>query len=165
VAEIAGALVLLSGGATAAAAIAPSVATSATIHGCANDKTGALTVLLKSGAKCPKGTTTLSWNKTGPQGPAGTTGVFGSATNAASEGTGGATCTVGGIILTAGSIDPAGSLLANGQILSIDQYTALFALLGTKYGGNGTTTFALPNLQKAAPDGLSYSICVVGDYP
>src|SRR6185436_11327620 len=35
----------------------------------------------------------------------------------------------------------------NGQILSISQNTALFSLLGTPYGGNGQTTFALPNLQ------------------
>jgi microcystin-dependent protein len=35
----------------------------------------------------------------------------------------------------------------NGQILPISQYTALFSLLGTYYGGNGTSTFALPNLQ------------------
>ena len=38
-----------------------------------------------------------------------------------------------------------------GQILSIQQNTALFAILGTNYGGNGTTTFALPNLQGQAP--------------
>ena len=37
--------------------------------------------------------------------------------------------------------------LANGQILPIAQNQALFALLGTTYGGNGQTTFALPNLQ------------------
>ena len=39
----------------------------------------------------------------------------------------------------------------NGQILSIAQNTALFALLGTTYGGNGQTTFALPNLQSRVP--------------
>ncbi len=36
---------------------------------------------------------------------------------------------------------------ANGQILSIQQYTALFSLYGTSFGGNGSTNFALPNLQ------------------
>jgi microcystin-dependent protein len=41
--------------------------------------------------------------------------------------------------------------LCNGQVLSISQNTALFALLGTMYGGNGTTTFALPNLQSRVP--------------
>lgn len=42
---------------------------------------------------------------------------------------------------------PTGSMMANGQILSISQNSALFALLGTMYGGNGTTTFALPDLR------------------
>lgn len=42
---------------------------------------------------------------------------------------------------------PQGWALCNGQILSIAQNTALFSLLGTTYGGNGQTTFALPNLQ------------------
>ncbi|MEA2904164.1 MAG: hypothetical protein QOI12_1551 [Alphaproteobacteria bacterium] len=41
--------------------------------------------------------------------------------------------------------------LCNGQILSIAQNTALFSLLGTMYGGNGQTTFALPNLQSRVP--------------
>lgn len=42
---------------------------------------------------------------------------------------------------------PQGWLQCNGQILNISQYQALYALLGTKFGGNGTTTFALPNMQ------------------
>ena len=46
---------------------------------------------------------------------------------------------------------PRGNALCNGQILSISQNTALFSLLGTTYGGNGQTTFALPNLQGRAP--------------
>jgi microcystin-dependent protein len=41
--------------------------------------------------------------------------------------------------------------MCNGQLLSIQSNTALFALLGTTYGGNGTTTFALPNLQSRVP--------------
>jgi len=45
------------------------------------------------------------------------------------------------------SFAPEGWALCNGQILAISQYTALFSLLGTYYGGNGQTTFALPNLQ------------------
>lgn len=39
----------------------------------------------------------------------------------------------------------------NGQLLSIAQNTALFSILGTTYGGNGTSTFALPNLQGRSP--------------
>jgi microcystin-dependent protein len=46
---------------------------------------------------------------------------------------------------------PRGWALCNGQILPIAQNTALFSLLGTTYGGNGQTTFALPNLQGRWP--------------
>jgi microcystin-dependent protein len=46
---------------------------------------------------------------------------------------------------------PRGWAFCNGQILPIAQNTALFALLGTTYGGNGQTTFALPNLQGRVP--------------
>ncbi len=42
---------------------------------------------------------------------------------------------------------PRGTLEANGQIISIASNSALFSLLGTNYGGNGTTTFALPDLR------------------
>jgi len=54
---------------------------------------------------------------------------------------------------------------ADGQSLSISAYSALFALYGTSYGGNGTTNFAIPNLKRVAPDGLTYVICVAGVYP
>lgn len=46
---------------------------------------------------------------------------------------------------------PTGWALCDGQLLPISQNTALFSLLGTMYGGNGVTTFALPNLQGNAP--------------
>ena len=46
---------------------------------------------------------------------------------------------------------PRGWALCNGQTLSIQQNAALFALLGTSYGGNGVTNFMLPNLQAAVP--------------
>jgi microcystin-dependent protein len=46
---------------------------------------------------------------------------------------------------------PRGWAFCNGQNLAIAQNTALFSLLGTTYGGNGQTTFALPNLQGRAP--------------
>jgi microcystin-dependent protein len=48
---------------------------------------------------------------------------------------------------------PSGWALCNGQLLSISQNAALFSLLGTNFGGNGTTTFGLPNLQGATPVG------------
>ena len=46
---------------------------------------------------------------------------------------------------------PRGWALCNGQTLSIQQNAALFSLLGTTYGGNGITTFQLPNLQARMP--------------
>jgi microcystin-dependent protein len=46
---------------------------------------------------------------------------------------------------------PKGWAFCNGQILPISQNTALFSLLGTTYGGDGKSTFALPNLQGSAP--------------
>ena len=46
---------------------------------------------------------------------------------------------------------PRGYAFCNGQVMAIAQNTALFSLLGTNYGGNGTSTFGLPNLQGRAP--------------
>jgi microcystin-dependent protein len=46
---------------------------------------------------------------------------------------------------------PTGWATCDGQILPISQNTALFSLLGTTYGGNGQTTFALPNMQESTP--------------
>ncbi len=49
---------------------------------------------------------------------------------------------------------PRNFAFCNGQLISIAQNTALFALLGTTFGGNGQTTFALPNLQGRVPLGM-----------
>lgn len=49
---------------------------------------------------------------------------------------------------------PLGWALCQGQVMSISQYTALFSLIGTYYGGNGQTTFALPDLRSRAPIGF-----------
>ncbi|QXI28710.1 phage tail protein [Pseudomonas vanderleydeniana] len=49
---------------------------------------------------------------------------------------------------------PRGWALCNGQILSLAQNQVLFALIGTYYGGNGTTNFGLPNLQSRQPVGF-----------
>src|SRR5271155_3610803 len=46
---------------------------------------------------------------------------------------------------------PQGWAMCNGQLLPISQNTALFSLLGTTYGGDGVSTFALPNLQSRVP--------------
>ncbi|SHM89454.1 phage tail protein [Mucilaginibacter sp. OK098] len=58
---------------------------------------------------------------------------------------------LGSISLFAGNFAPRGWALCNGQLLPISQYAALFSILGTTYGGNGTTTFALPNFQGIMP--------------
>lgn len=57
------------------------------------------------------------------------------------------------IMLFAGNFAPRYWAYCNGQILPIAQNQALFALLGTTFGGNGTTTFALPDLQGRAAIG------------
>ena len=54
---------------------------------------------------------------------------------------------VGQIITVGFNFAPRGFAFCDGQLLSISQNTALFALLGTTYGGNGQTTFALPDLR------------------
>jgi microcystin-dependent protein len=58
---------------------------------------------------------------------------------------------VGEIRMVGFNFAPVGWQLCNGQIISISQNAALFALLGTQFGGNGTSTFGLPNLQGRMP--------------
>ena len=58
---------------------------------------------------------------------------------------------LGEIRLLSFTFPPKGWALCNGQLLPINQNQALFAILGTTYGGNGQTTFALPNLQGRVP--------------
>lgn len=60
---------------------------------------------------------------------------------------------LGDIFMFAGNFPIANplTLQCNGQILPIPQFTALYSVIGTQYGGNGTTTFALPNLMGSCP--------------
>jgi microcystin-dependent protein len=73
---------------------------------------------------------------------------------------------LGEIRMFGGNFAPRGWAFCNGQILPISQNTALFSLLGTTYGGNGTSTFALPNLQSRVPvhwgTGAGLSSYVIG---
>jgi hypothetical protein len=55
------------------------------------------------------------------------------------------------ILIVSFNFPPKGWALCNGQLLPINQNQALFALLGTTYGGNGQTNFALPNLRGRVP--------------
>src|SRR5437763_14625562 len=58
---------------------------------------------------------------------------------------------MGEIKIISWNFAPQGWAFCNGQFLAINQNQALFSLLGTMYGGNGQTTFALPNLQGRVP--------------
>jgi microcystin-dependent protein len=61
---------------------------------------------------------------------------------------------LGSIFLFAGNFAPRGYALCQGQLIAISSNAALFSILGTTYGGNGTTTFALPDLRGRAPIGV-----------
>ncbi|HEY6351140.1 MAG TPA: tail fiber protein [Candidatus Angelobacter sp.] len=58
---------------------------------------------------------------------------------------------IGEIRMFAGNFAPVGWAFCNGAVIPIDQNDALFNLIGTTYGGDGQTTFALPNLQSCVP--------------
>jgi hypothetical protein len=135
-----------------------------------------------SGAKGDTGST----GATGPAGPGGDTGPigaigatgpsgsdptadgfvgrFGTNTNNAAAADG-QTCTIGEILLSASPSVTVGGVPADGQLMPISQNTALFSVLGTTYGGNGTSNFALPDLRGLAPNNMTYSICDLGIFP
>lgn len=61
---------------------------------------------------------------------------------------------------------PSGWMACQGQILNVAQYSALFSLLGAQFGGNGSTTFGIPDLRNASPQtGMQFCICITGIYP
>lgn len=70
---------------------------------------------------------------------------------------------LGGIILFAGNFAPQGWAFCDGSLVSVSENMALFSVLGTTYGGDGVSNFALPNL----PDqgGAKHIIALVGIYP
>ncbi|SMC64058.1 phage tail protein [Primorskyibacter flagellatus] len=61
---------------------------------------------------------------------------------------------MGDIVMVGENYCPRGWAETNGQLMPISQYSALFSLLGTTYGGDGRTTFALPNLQSRVVVGM-----------
>jgi microcystin-dependent protein len=75
---------------------------------------------------------------------------------------------VGEIRMFGGNFAPAGWMTCDGQLLAISDYSTLFNLIGTTYGGNGQTTFALPDLRGRVPlhfgsgGGTSYSLGASG---
>jgi microcystin-dependent protein len=72
---------------------------------------------------------------------------------------------IGQVLLVPYNFLPDGWLPCIGTILPIANYQPLFALLSTKFGGNGQTTFAIPDLQNICPTGMMYIIAYVGIYP
>jgi microcystin-dependent protein len=74
---------------------------------------------------------------------------------------------LGEIMLFAGNFPPRGWAFCNGQLLAISQNNALFALIGTTYGGDGVNTFGLPNMQSRVPvhmgQGTGLSPFVIGE--
>lgn len=62
---------------------------------------------------------------------------------------------LGEVRIWAGSFAPRGWMFCEGQTLNINQYQALYSLLGTQYGGNGVTTFNIPDLRGRVPVGVN----------
>jgi hypothetical protein len=119
----------------------------------------------------------------GPEGPAGAPGTIPANLQALSDQLSpsgynngnfhnASSCYVGDIVLsvngygtTGGGTDSGAWTPADGSLLPINTDTALFSLIGTTFGGDGTTNFALPDLRPFAPKGLQYSICMFGIFP
>lgn len=75
---------------------------------------------------------------------------------------------IGIVKLFGGNFAPLGWAFCDGTLLSIAQNQALFALIGSQFGGDGRTTFALPNLEplKSANEApIQYIICLSGIFP
>lgn len=85
--------------------------------------------------------------------------------NATNVNTLGGDCMMAEINLTAATYAPPGTMFAAGQLLSIQMNSALYALIGVRYGGDGVTNFRVPDLRKQAPDGTHYTICHSGVWP
>ncbi len=69
------------------------------------------------------------------------------------------------VFLNAAAFCPRGTTEADGKELKIASYSAVFSLLGTNFGGNGRTTFAVPDLTKQAPAEMRYCVVLEGIYP
>lgn len=71
---------------------------------------------------------------------------------------------IGMIVVLPYNFAPRGWAKCDGQIMSIQQNSALFSLLGVNFGGDGRSTFGLPKLAPLAPN-LNYYIALEGIYP
>lgn len=144
--------------------------------------TGLIGIAGPQGPAGPAGATGAT-GPTGPTGPTGAAGPQGPAATipanltALSNGLGTTgyasenrnstiSCMLGDIVLSVNSYGNGGSYMpADGRLLFIQQDAALFSIMGTKFGGDGINTFAIPDLRAFAPQGLQYSLCVSGGFP
>jgi len=69
---------------------------------------------------------------------------------------------IGQVQLFAFEFAPTGWMVCDGALLSVTNYQVLFATIGTTYGGDGRTTFALPNIPPVIPKGPAYYIAFTG---
>jgi hypothetical protein len=140
---------------------------SGTIHACYNEDNqggvGAnarLRVIDPSGsgdsASCKEGEASVSWNS--GEG-------FGSDTGNAIPSKNSPLCTIGQVTLSASRNVGTGGLAANGQLVQIADFPELHLVIGTTYGGNGTTNFRLPDLRSVAPNHMTYFVCAQGVFP
>lgn len=124
--------------------------------------TGAQGLTGPAGPAGPTGAT----GATGPQGLPGDntlSGYFGTATGSGAAGNDPDVCVLGEMKLFAGAVGI--GLPANGQLIAIASNAALFSLLGTTFGGDGITTFAVPDMRSVTPDKMTWFICDIGIYP
>jgi hypothetical protein len=125
------------------------------IHACHSAQGAVRVIDPTAGGKCQSGETPLRWNSDAGLGQ----------DTGRARASDGAECTEGEVLLTASPTHTADGIPADGQLLNINRHVALFSLLGTTYGGDGKTTFALPDLRREAPNNMTYSICDRGRFP
>lgn len=90
-------------------------------------------------------------------------GYYGVYTGGSAAGSGPLDCTLGEMILFAGEVG--NGIPANGQLLAINQYPELFSVIINKYGGDGMSTFQMPDMRPITPNGMTWFICDQGAYP
>ncbi len=74
-------------------------------------------------------------------------------------------CVIGDVFLSVNGYGSGNALPADGRSIPIQNNTALFSLIGINFGGNGTSSYNLPDLRAFAPKGMQYSICLNGTFP
>jgi hypothetical protein len=156
----------------AAIAVAAVPSTGGVISACKKPDGSIRVIDREAGQACSGSQQLVEWNQQGPAGPQGPADPaaaefvdrFGTGTGGAASASG-APCTVGQVLLSASPVKTAGGVPADGRLLSVSQHAQLFTLLGDTYGGDGKSTFAVPDLRAITPDHMTYSICADGVWP